>query len=181
VAPVPVTPAKTTHSSLAVEVSVLHLLSHLYVQRSFGIWKEPGHAAWFTNTVTDVFSSLPSVLPVTKQREGFLALFKHQNIYYSAYRHVIVLEASYQRLLTFIPRAVIESKGLTCDPLPPPTSITTYDDHFFQGTEELVDPALATRRQRAALERRMAQAIPDDAFREQFQVSGINIWVCADL
>lgn len=160
-------------SSLGIPVSTLHLLSHLYVQRSFGMWKEPGHASWFTTTVTDVFSSLPSTLPVTKQREELIALLKHENIRYSAYRHIIVLEATYQRLFPFMPRTTGAAKGLSCDPLPPPTGITTYDDDFFQGTGELVDPATASRRQRAALQRRMEQAIPDAAFRQQFQVSDL--------
>ncbi|KAF9457388.1 transcriptional repressor TCF25-domain-containing protein [Collybia nuda] len=160
---------ETDGSSLGVSASVIHLLSHLYVQRSFGIWKEPSHASWFTTTVTDVFSTLPSTLPVTKQREELTVLLTHENIRYSAYRHIIVLEGTYQRLFAFMPRTIGNAKGLACDPLPPPAATTTYDDDFFQGTGELVDPAMTSRRQRVALQRRMEQAIPDAAFRQQFQ------------
>ncbi|KAJ7032828.1 transcriptional repressor TCF25-domain-containing protein [Mycena alexandri] len=46
--------------------AALHLLSHLYAQRSFPLWKE--ESSWFASTVTTEFSSLPASLPVPFRR-----------------------------------------------------------------------------------------------------------------
>lgn len=159
------------YSSLSAPTAALHLLSHLYVQRSMGIWKESEHSSWFADTVAATFPSLPSSLPITEQHETFLSLFQHQNIQYSAYRHVIVLETTYRRLLAFIPRHVTEAKSLACDPLPSPTSVTQYNEEFFEGVEDMFAFRARTRRERALDNRRLEQMIPDPNFRAQFQVS----------
>jgi len=147
---------------------VLHLLSHLYVQRSFSLWKE--HAEWFTSTITEAFTTLPASLPVTERRKSFLAQYQNTNLRYSVYRHIMVLETSYKRLFSFIPRVVLEAKSLACDPLPPLTSVTQYNQDFFHGIDDLYSPRIRSRRQRANDERRLAQFIPDAAFRQQLQV-----------
>jgi hypothetical protein len=147
----------------------LHLLSHLYAQRSSPIWKE--EASWFESTVIAEFSSLPASLPVTNRRQDFLSLYENANLRYSVYRHVMVLETTYRRLFSYIPQEVLNVKALQCDPLPPPTAVTSYDDAFFEGTEDLRTfmPAITTR-QRAQQGRVLAQMIPDAGVREQLQV-----------
>lgn len=156
-------------SNLKAPEAVLHLLSHLYAQRSFPLWKD--EASWFTSTVTTEFSSLPASLPVSLQRQDFLSLYANVNLRYSVYRHVIVLETSYRRLFSYIPQEVLAVKSLQCDPLPPPTAATSYDDAFFEGTADLRTfmPTLTTR-QRAQEGRILAQMIPDPGVRQQLQV-----------
>ncbi|KAK0231553.1 transcriptional repressor TCF25-domain-containing protein [Armillaria fumosa] len=157
---------ETDGNSLKEPVAILHLLSHLYVQRSLPVWKD--HAEWFSETVTTHFSktSLPSSLPVSDERKAFLELFGHTNLQYAAYRHVMVLE--YRNLFRYIPREILARKSLDCDPLPPPTAVTNYDEEFFEGVDINMHEPL-TRRQRQAQERRLAQIIPDANIRAQIE------------
>ncbi|KAJ6544301.1 transcriptional repressor TCF25-domain-containing protein [Mycena capillaripes] len=159
---------ETDGNNLKAPEAALHLLSHLYAQRSFPLWKD--EASWFASTVNAEFSSLPASLPVTHRRQDFLYLYANVNLRYSVYRHVMVLETSYRRLFSYIPQEVLAAKSLQCDPLPPPTAVTSYDDAFFQGTEDLRTfmPALTTR-QRAQEGRILAQMIPDPNVRQQLQ------------
>ncbi|KAK0205865.1 transcriptional repressor TCF25-domain-containing protein [Desarmillaria ectypa] len=153
-------------NSLKESVAILHLLSHLYVQRSLPVWKD--HAEWFSETVTTHFSKTPppSSLPVTDERKSFLELFGHTNLQYAVYRHVMVLE--YRNLFRYIPREILVRKSLDCDPLPPPTAVTNYDEAFFEGVDINMHEPL-TRRQRQAQERRLAQIIPDANTRAQIE------------
>ena len=160
----------SSFSYMSTSVAALHLLSHLYVLRSFSLWKDPAHSAWFANTVTAEFSSLPSVLPTTVRRSQFLSLYLQPNPRHSAYRHIMVLESSYRNLFSFIPRATLNVKSLACDPLPPPTSVTEYNEEFFKGTDDMFSMRSRTRQQRAADERRLERLIPDAPFRQQLQV-----------
>lgn len=163
---------QTNATSLSFAEGILHLLSHLYAQRSFQPWKE--HASWFTETVTSTFASLPSPnapLPLPPRRKAFLTLYENsENLRYSVYRHVVVLESSYRNLFSFIPRFVLEGKSLACDPLPPKDAVTLYDDKFFEGTEDLFAFRARTRREREMDRRRLAQMIPDAGFRQQLEV-----------
>ncbi|KAJ6473170.1 transcriptional repressor TCF25-domain-containing protein [Mycena sanguinolenta] len=154
--------------NLRAPEAALHLLSHLYAQRSSPLWKD--EASWFTSTVTAEYSSIPVTLPVSHRRQDFLNLYQNQNLRYSIYRHVTVLETSYRRLFSYIPHEVLAAKALQCDPMPPPTAVTLYDDAFFAGTEDLRTfmPTI-TARQRAQQGRVLAQMIPDPAVREQLQ------------
>ncbi|KAF9478458.1 DUF654-domain-containing protein [Pholiota conissans] len=158
---------ETDAYSLSVSNGALHLLSHLYAQRSFPVWKE--HSAWFASTVTEALTPLPTSLPVTDRRKAFLSAYENQNLRFSVYRHIMVLETSYRRLFSFIPRQVLEAKSLSCDPLPPPTLVSEYDRDFFQGVEDLYSAQHRSRRQQANDGRRLAQFIPDAAFRQQLQ------------
>ncbi|KAF8189634.1 transcriptional repressor TCF25-domain-containing protein [Pholiota molesta] len=158
---------ETDAYSLSASNGILHLLSHLYAQRSLPVWKE--HSSWFATTVTETLSPLPSSLPITDRRKAFLSTYENQNLRFSAYRHIKVLETSYRRLFSFIPRQVLEAKSLACDPLPPPTLINQYDREYFQNVEELYSAQHRSRRQRANDERRLAQFLPDAAFRQQLQ------------
>lgn len=153
--------------SLSPAVAVLHLLSHLYVQRSLPLWKE--HSSWFSSTVMMAFPSLPSSLPITEKRLAFLSMFENVNLQYSVYRHILVLETSYKSLFSFIPRKIFEGKALACDPLPPPASINYYDQNYFQGLEDVYTERRG-RRQRAVNQRALEDLLPDPIFRQQFQV-----------
>jgi hypothetical protein len=82
----------------------------------------------------------------------------------------MVLETSFRRLFSFIPSQVLGAKSLACDPLPPLTTINQYDEKFFNGVDDLYSPRIRSRRQRVNDERRLAQFIPDAAFRQQLQV-----------
>ncbi|KAJ7174569.1 transcriptional repressor TCF25-domain-containing protein [Mycena filopes] len=159
---------ETDANNLRPPEAVLHLLSHLYAQRSFPLWKE--ESTWFSSTVTTEFASLPTSLPVPIRRQDFLSLYANPNLRFSIYRHVTVLESSLRRLFAYIPQEVLAVKALQCDPLPPPTAVTAYDDAFFEGTEDLrtyMPPA--TTRQRAQEGRMLARMIPDAGVREQLQ------------
>jgi hypothetical protein len=166
-------------SSLSASDATLHLLSHLYVQRCFSLWKDLTYSSWFIDTLTSLFPSpsLPSSLPQTPQRTAFLALFRHAKPQASVHRHILVLESTYRRLFAFIPRTNLEtfaaSGALACDPLPPATAVSKYDEAFFHGIEDVWAGGgrrSQTRRERALDERRLAQMIPDAEFRRQLQV-----------
>ena len=82
----------------------------------------------------------------------------------------MVLETSFRGLFPFIPTQVLGAKSLACDPLPPSTTVNEYDQEFFSGVDDLYSPRIRSRRQRVNDERRLAQFIPDAAFRQQLQV-----------
>ncbi|KAF5364015.1 hypothetical protein D9756_001067 [Leucocoprinus leucothites] len=150
---------------------ILHLLSHLYAQRSFPVWKD--HTTWFSETVTATFTSLPTPttsLSSTPRRKAFFTLVNSsEDIQWSFYRHVFVLEANFRRLLAFIPPEVLKEKTLSCDPLPPKHAVTAYDERFFEGVEDLFAYRPRTRRERELDRRRLAQMIPDAGFRQQLE------------
>ncbi|KAJ7250423.1 transcriptional repressor TCF25-domain-containing protein [Mycena rebaudengoi] len=159
---------ETDANNLRAPEGTLHLLSHLYAQRSFPLWKD--ESAWFTSTVSAEFASLPSSLPITQRRKDFLSLYEDSNLRHSVYRHIMVLETSYRRLFSYIPRQVLNAKTLACDPLPPPTAVTLYNDEFFAGVDDLrAFTATPTARQRALQDRVLAQMIPDAGIRQQLQ------------
>ncbi|PPQ84390.1 hypothetical protein CVT26_007224, partial [Gymnopilus dilepis] len=165
----------TDATSLSPAESILHLLSHLYVQRSHPLWKDPSLTSWFSSTITSTFPSpLPSSLPTTGRRKALLQQYTNKNLQYSVYRHVMVLEAGLRRLFGFLPREVVDVKSLSCDPLPPPSALTTYDTTFFAPLSSSPSPfppraRTRTRRQQALDDRRLAQLIPDAPFREQLR------------
>ncbi|KAL0948961.1 hypothetical protein HGRIS_009064 [Hohenbuehelia grisea] len=162
---------ETDATSLSDELGVLHLLSHLYVQRSFALWKNSDISSWFASTVKDEFSSLPSGdLPHTDLSVRFNGYFSNIQLRYSIYRHVMVLESSYRRLFSFIPRHVLSAKSLACDPLPPLTAATEYNDDFFRGADDVFSMRNRTRQERAADDRRLERLIPDPLMRQQLQV-----------
>ncbi|PPQ68566.1 hypothetical protein CVT24_005578 [Panaeolus cyanescens] len=158
---------ETDAQSLSAPNGVLHLLSHLYVQRSAPLWKE--HSSWFASTIADTFQILPSSLPVTNRRKAFLSQYENTNLRHSVYRHIMVLETSYRRLFSYIPRSVLDVKSLACDPLPPLTLKTMYNDDFFRGIDDPYTARMRSRRGRANEQQRLEQMIPDAAFRQQFQ------------
>jgi hypothetical protein len=68
---------------------------------------------------------------------------------------------------------VTASGALACDPLPPVTAVSRYDETFFEGVEDVWAGGgrrSRTRGQRVLDERRLAQVIPNAAVRRQLQV-----------
>ncbi|KAF8075761.1 transcriptional repressor TCF25-domain-containing protein [Lyophyllum atratum] len=134
---------ETQPGPLSPPVAAMHALSHMYAQRSAGVWKDPkhGYASWLLSTATSAFSSLGSAaVPVTAERKTFLGLFQGLELQYALYRHITVVEGAGAggRLGVWIPRwAQAEAKGLACDPLPPGSAVTRYDEAYFRGTEDV--------------------------------------------
>ncbi|KAJ3987535.1 transcriptional repressor TCF25-domain-containing protein [Lentinula detonsa] len=176
---------ETDCRSLTTPLAILHLLSHIYVQRSSSLWKDPKIIAWFTETVTSHFSSLPSSLPPTARRNRFIDLYTDRDspaaLSFAVYRHLIVLEStmSFRSLFSFIPNSIlnVNSGNLACDPLPPPgkVRVSEYGESFFAGVDK--EEGLfgfgarrrMTRRERELEERRLARMIPDVNERRQVQ------------
>jgi len=147
--------------------TVLHLLSHLYAQRSFALWKLPERSAWFMQTVTTALPELaPSYDNTTAAYRDFHALFSKPELALSVYRHTIVLEASCRSLFRFIPSNVTQARQVACDPLPPITRVNQYDAEFFKGAEDTFG---VRRKSRRAAERVLEQRVPDPVFRGQLQ------------
>ena len=70
-----------------------------------------------------------------------------------------------------MPRQVTESRSFACDPLPPPSAVTKYDEEFFEGVDDAFgEVGTGTRRQREANRRRLAHLIQDDVVFRQIQV-----------
>ncbi|KAG0699771.1 transcriptional repressor TCF25-domain-containing protein [Suillus ampliporus] len=143
--------------------SVLHLLSHLYAQRSAPLWKSAAHMKWFESTANGILPSLNAQRSNTT-RERFLQMYASTTLRYSVYRHVLVLEQSFRNLTPFIPRSVLLAKQLACDPLPPLTALSEYNDAFFVGAEEIFS-VRPRRRDARVLER----LIPDAGIRAQIE------------
>ncbi|KAG7092016.1 hypothetical protein E1B28_008399 [Marasmius oreades] len=166
-------------SSLPQEQAVLHMLSHLYVQRAWSLWKPPAISSWLSETVRNMFSSTNiNRLPPTLKRTRILHLYSPKCptsdlLSRSVWRHILVLESNYRSLIKFIPRSVVEARGLSCDPLPPPSRVTEYNTEFFAGVEEEEGGSggrrRMTRAQREVDERRLARLVPDAGFRRQIQ------------
>ena len=159
-------------SSDLAEESLLHLLSHIYVQRSHALWKDQTRSSWFAETVTELVRTgqLPPKATATTGFTRLQSLVRHSGGFdISIYRHVIVLGPSAQRFLPFIPPHVINKNNLACDPLPPPSMKSQYNDEFFRGADDVF--ATTFRRQSAArTQRLLEQLIPDPVFRRQLQV-----------
>ncbi|KAH7927045.1 DUF654-domain-containing protein [Leucogyrophana mollusca] len=159
----------TDSSSFATAAeSVLHLLSHLYAQRSAPLWKSASLSKWFQTTVDGIIPQLNAQRSNT-MRERFLRMYAPTTTQYSVYRHVLVLEQTYRSLFSFIPRDVMLAKQLACDPLPPLSAVTRYDDDFFKGAEDIFAIQPRSRRAQQADQRALERLIPDPAVRGQMQ------------
>lgn len=154
---------QTDGIGLSPAQSILHLLSHLYAQRSAPLWKSASHMKWFENTANEIRSSL-NAQRSNPTRERFLQMYGSTTLRYSVYRHILVLEQSFRNLTPFIPRSVLLAKQLACDPLPPLTASSEYNDAFFAGAEEIFS-VRPRRRDARALER----LIPDAGIRAQIE------------
>lgn len=154
---------QTDGIGLSPAQSVLHLLSHLYVQRSAPLWKSASHMKWFESTANGIRASL-NAQRSNPTRELFLQMYASTTLRYSVYRHIVVLEQSFRNLTPFIPRSILLAKQLACDPLPPLTATSEYNDAFFAGAEEIF--AVRPRRRDA---RALERLIPDAGVRAQIE------------
>jgi len=118
---------------------------------------------WFESTANGIQSSL-NAQRSNPTRERFLKMYTSTTLRYSVYRHILVLEQSFRNLTPFIPRSVLLAKQLACDPLPPLTASSEYNDAFFAGAEEIFS-VRPRRRDARALER----LIPDAGVRAQIE------------
>lgn len=162
----------SANSNELAEESLLHLLSHIYVQRSHTLWKDPTRSSWFAETVTELVRTgqLPPKATATAGFSRLQSLVHRSGNYdISVYRHVVVLGSSSQRLLPFIPAHVINNNNLACDPLPPPTCKSQYDDKFFRGVEDAFGTSFR-RRSAAQTQRLLEGMVPDPVLRRQLQV-----------
>ena len=162
----------SANSNDLVEESLLHLLSHIYVQRSHALWKDAARSSWFAETVTELVRTgqLPPKATAAIGFSRLQSLLRRSGNYeISVYRHVIVLGPSAQRLLPFIPAHVINNNNLACDPLPPPTCKSQYDDKFFRGAEDAFGTSFR-RRSAAQTQRLLEGMVPDPVLRRQLQV-----------
>ncbi|KZO93809.1 DUF654-domain-containing protein [Calocera viscosa TUFC12733] len=106
--------------------STAHLLAHLYAQRSNSLWKNAPYSTWFASAV---LSCLVHLDPPSHAREPETQMQKHPTPLWIC-RHIIV--ADLNSLITFLPPAVTRDIGMGYDPLPPATSVSAYDDAYFE-------------------------------------------------
>ncbi|KAH8550823.1 transcriptional repressor TCF25-domain-containing protein [Umbelopsis sp. PMI_123] len=119
----------------------LNLLIQLFVQRNFTLWKEPEVIAWlFENThtalarfdanATKADEDVQAGLDVrTKSALYFPADVEndpHHGIPLNVSRHILISDI--ERLLAFIPDEIKQRSHHMHDPLPPPDSISPYQD-----------------------------------------------------
>ncbi|KAI0301899.1 transcriptional repressor TCF25-domain-containing protein [Multifurca ochricompacta] len=162
----------TRHDSGLAEESLLNLLSNIYVQRSHSLWKDPTRSTWFAETVTELVQTgqLP---PKATATPGFSRLRnllrRSEDFDISIYRHVVVLGAPAQSLLSMIPAHIINGNSLACDPLPPPSSKSQYDVEFFRGAEDVFASTIHRHRNAAQTQRLLERLVPDPVFRRQLQ------------
>ena len=153
--------------------SILHLLSRIYVQRSHALWKDPIRSSWFAEVVTELVRTgqLPPKATATAGFTRLQALVCSSGDFeMSIYRHVVVLGSSAQSLLPFIPTHIINNNRLACDPLPPSTSKSQYNEEFFRGAEDAFASSFNHHRTAAQTQRLLERLIPDPVFRRQLQV-----------
>ncbi|KAI9059027.1 DUF654-domain-containing protein [Trametes sanguinea] len=144
--------------------AIFHLLSHLYAQRASSLWKPATRASWFAETVSAVFNTLPTVPPAPPKL--FFMRFETPALSWSVYRHVLVNESTCRSLFPFVPRQILDSRQVACDPLPPSTRVSEYDPEFFRGVEEVLAARPRSRRQEARV---LEQLVPDAALRGQLR------------
>ena len=107
---------------------------------------------------------------------------------HSVYRHIFVLEQTHAQpqnraLTAFIPPDITSGRHLACDPLPPPSALSTYDTTFFDGAENpFAARPTGSRRRTQAEERMLARMIPDAAARAQvLALYDQNPWLAAQV
>lgn len=146
--------------------AVVQLLCHLYVQRWGDLWLGDSHSSWLTECVKLLppLSSAPT--STNEDRSTVLAATTAQT---SIYRHVIVLEKTCRSLFSFVPKEILNSRQLACDPLPPYLKVSEYNAEFFRGVEDVLGHRPRRRNSREE-ERVLERLIPDGVFRRQLQV-----------
>ncbi|EPQ59800.1 DUF654-domain-containing protein [Gloeophyllum trabeum ATCC 11539] len=152
---------------------VAHLLAHLYAQRAGALWKqESAYGSWLSSTASSLLSYLPQSALSNVHLGRFTALFSKPTLAYSVYRHLVVLESSssagtaYRTLFAFMPAEVNRGGGLACDPVPPLTRVSEYDETFFEGVGDAFGFEGMSRRAR---ERLVERLVPDPRVRRYLQ------------
>ncbi|CEL59750.1 Transcription factor 25 OS=Homo sapiens GN=TCF25 PE=1 SV=1 [Rhizoctonia solani AG-1 IB] len=106
--------------------SSLHMLGHLYALRANSLWKNEPHSVWLASTVASVENQLGTENSVRKDALKHFA----QGPSEAMARHAIVADlraiSAYCRPGTFPPVTH------AYDPLSPSTSLTYYDETYFQ-------------------------------------------------
>ena len=144
----------------------MQLLCHLYVQRWGDLWLGDTHSSWLSGCVRSL--PAPGSVPTSSDKDRFTDLGA-TTIHTSIYRHVIVLEKTCRTLFSFVPKEILNSRQLACDPLPPYLKVSEYNAEFFQGVEDVL--GYRPRRLNAREEGRfLERLIPDGVFRRQLQV-----------
>ncbi|KAH9978158.1 transcriptional repressor TCF25-domain-containing protein [Lactifluus volemus] len=141
---------------------------------AFGIHTPHGSdkSSWFSETVTELVQTrqLPSKATATA---GFTRLVnlvcRGGEFDASVYRHVVVLGGSAQSLLRFIPAGIVNNNSLACDPLPPSSWKSRYDEDFFSGVDDALTSTVRRPRNAAQTQRLLERLIPDPLFRRQLQ------------
>jgi len=144
----------------------VQLLCHLYVQRWGDLWLGDSHSSWLSECIRSL--PPPASVPASTNEDRSTVLAA-TTIRTSIYRHVIVLEKTCRSLFSFLPKEILNSRQLSCDPLPPFLKVSEYNAEFFQGVED----ALGYRPQRLNAreeEHLLGRLIPDGVFRRQLQV-----------
>ncbi|KAH7881864.1 transcriptional repressor TCF25-domain-containing protein [Phlebopus sp. FC_14] len=177
---------RTDPSGLTPAESIIYLLSYLYTLRSFSLWKSSARGTWLATTAQAVLSTLSSQR-ANAMRDRCIHMFSSSTLQYSVYRHVFVLEQTHaqaqnRNLTAFVPHEITHGRHLACDPLPPPTAVSTYDSTFFAGVEDPVAASRRPRRRTQADERLLARLIPDAATRAQIVAFfDQNPWLAAQV
>ena len=124
-------------------IATLHLLSHLYVTRSYSLWKIPETTTWLKQTISTLLSthsSLDTFFIPSNRHNRFLKLvdIPASNLSHSIYRHTLIVSSSntaYRRLAGYIPPEVQMTRWFAFDPLPPPGAVSVYDQAYFEGVD----------------------------------------------
>ena len=148
----------------------MQLLCHLYVQRWGDLWLGDSHSTWLSECIRSLppLSSVPA--SANEDRSTVLAATTIQT---SIYRHVIVLEKTCRSLFSFVPKEILNSRQIACDPLPPYLKVSEYNAEFFQGVEDVLGYRPRRRNTREE-ERLLGRLIPDGVFRRQLQVGKLR-------
>lgn len=114
------------------------MLGHLYALRGNSLWKNEPHSVWLTSTIKSVESQLGTSTPARE------TAFKHfaQGPSEAMARHAAVADlraiTAYCRPGTFPPVTH------AYDPLAPSTSLTYYDETYFQDVPRVQSSATRT-------------------------------------
>ncbi|KAG8963840.1 hypothetical protein FRC03_002524 [Tulasnella sp. 419] len=114
--------------------SAIHLLSHLYAQRSASTWKQPTFVSWMQETVSSVLPLLRNGADRTPLRDRALQHFATGPTL-SMCRHVVICDM--RNLLVFCNPADLTKDTHAYDPIPPRTTITEYDETYFGPLSDL--------------------------------------------
>ena len=122
-------------SNLGSADCVIHLLSHLYVQRSFPLWKKPDRSKWFADTVIAADKCPFQRSGLRARALEFFGVPVHRT---SVWRHAVMQDSSFKNLLTFVPPSTFDRSWFSSDPLPPvQTAVSQYDSEFFSGLDAM--------------------------------------------